>query len=432
MFFISLQAFSRKKRMIFKSQNRERGEMRWIIVCTLFFLLGNQLINCQTIDSLFSSDCSIDVARKGELSVEVDNLSFFKDNEDNSSFQEGYTLPGFWLQLKAAYQPLSDLRIEAGFHSLWFWGTNRYPAYTYIDLPTWNGKENSHNVHVLPFLRANIAVSSKLNFVMGNIYGGSNHGLIEPLYNPELNLTSDPEAGMQLLFNSRFLNFDMWLDWQSFIYKNDTHHEAFLYGISARIKVNDENSRFHVYFPVQNLIQHHGGEIDTLSGVYTTLNSSIGAGVQYNIDQKFLKNIQLETDFAFNKNPKNTDIPFGSGKGYYGRLAFRLKNFNLSSAYWKANNFISMYGNPFYGSLSFKNEGMYFKNQSMLHLLAEYVYPMGKGFDLGINSEIFYSLTGYLYAPETQEKHPFILENNRNFSFGVYLRMTPSFLLKKP
>lgn len=38
-----------------------------------------------------------------------------------------------------------------------------------------------------------------VDLILGNIYGGSNHGLIAPLYNPELNLTADPETGFQVL-----------------------------------------------------------------------------------------------------------------------------------------------------------------------------------------------------------------------------------------
>jgi hypothetical protein len=258
--------------------NNLKNKMRLIIVFVVTFLFGNQSISCQTVDSIFLSDYRIDPARKGELSVEVDNLTFFKNNECNSSFQKGYTLPGFWLQLKSVYQPLSHLKIETGVHSLWFWGTNRYPAYAYKDIATWNGKENLYKVHVLPYFRAHLKVSRNLYFVMGNIYGGANHGIMEPLYNPELNLTSDPESGMQLLYDSKFFDFDFWLDWQSFIFKNDTHNEAFVSGFSSKIKANDENSKFHVYFPVQNIIQHKGGELDTVSGVYTTLNAAIGAG----------------------------------------------------------------------------------------------------------------------------------------------------------
>jgi hypothetical protein len=179
------------------------------------------------------------------------------------------------------------------------------------------------------------------------------------------------------------------------------------------------------------MIQHRGGELDTLSGVSTTLNSAVGAGVQYNICSRTLKNINLEFDFLFNKNPQNIDIPFKKGKGYYGKLAFQIKNFNISASYWKSDNFTSMYGNPFYGYLSFKNDEMYFNKPSMLHALANYVYPIAKGFDMGINAEIFYFLTGYMYSTESPERYPFRLENNRNYSFGVYLRIHPEFLVKR-
>jgi hypothetical protein len=340
-------------------------------------------------------------------------------------------MPGLWLQVKSVYQPFNNLKIEAGAHSLWFWGASLYPVYTYRNIASWSGKENSHITHISPYFRAHFAVSKKLDFVMGNIYGGANHRLIDPLYNPELNLMSDPETGLQLLFSSGLLDFDMWLDWQSFIFKNDMHNEAFLYGFSSKIKANSENSRFHAYFPVQNLVQHEGGEIDTLGGVFTTVNSSVGAGVFFNSDMKVLKSINLEFDLVFNKNPENTAILFNKGTGYYSKLAFQLKNFNVSTSYWKSDNFISMYGNPFYGTVSGKHKGMYFKKLSMLHVLMDYVYPIKRGFELGINAEMFYFLTGYMYSPDSPAKYPFKLENNRNFSFGVYLRINPAFLIKQ-
>jgi hypothetical protein len=383
------------------------------------------------VNDIYKPDYRIDSSRTKELSIEVDNLTFFKNNEYNSSFQKGYTLPGFWLQLKSVYQPFNNLKVEAGAHSLWFWGANRYPAYTYRGLASREESEKLQNVHVLPFLRANIAFSKHLNFVMGNIYGGASHKLIEPLYNPELNLSSDPETGIQLLFDSKFFDFDLWIDWQTFIFNNDTHQEAFVSGFSAVVKANDEHSKFHVYFPVQNLIHHRGGEIDTISGVYTTLNTAIGAGVRYNANAKLLKNINLEFDYLYNKNPKETENKFGNGKGYYGKLAFQLKNFNVSTSYWKSDDFISLFGNPFYGIISYKQKGMFFKNLSMLKFETEYTYPLGKGFDFGINTSVFYFLTGYMYSDESPERYPFQLENNRNFSFGIYLRMNPAFLMKK-
>ena len=75
--------------------------------------------------------------KEGELSVEFDNLSFFKDDEYTGSFMKGYTLPGLWLQAKAVYYPLEMLKLEAGVHLQRFWGANRYPNMAYQDIAHW-------------------------------------------------------------------------------------------------------------------------------------------------------------------------------------------------------------------------------------------------------------------------------------------------------
>ena len=90
-----------------------------------------------------------------------------------------------------------------------------------------------------------MALSDHVNIVLGDIYGGANHNLIEPLYNPELNLTADPEAGLQLLYDSRRFDLDVWVNWESFIFREDTHQEAFTVGLSGRYKLNDPDARFH-------------------------------------------------------------------------------------------------------------------------------------------------------------------------------------------
>ena len=79
----------------------------------------------------------------------------------------------------------------------------------YQDIAYWKGDQYQKGVHVLPYFRAQMALSDHVNIVLGNIYGASNHNLIEPLYNPELNLTCDPEAGLQLLYDSKAFDLDV-------------------------------------------------------------------------------------------------------------------------------------------------------------------------------------------------------------------------------
>ena len=234
-----------------------------VCLCLLFCLAEISFVpalRAQIPDRVFKTDYQIDPEKRGELSVEIDNLSFFKDDEYTGSFMKGYTLPGLWLQAKAVYYPLGMLKLEAGVHLQRFWGANRYPNMAYQDIAHWKGEQYQKGFHALPWFRAQVALSDHVNIVLGDLYGAANHNLIEPLYNPELNMVADPEMGLQLLYNSRRLDLDVWVNWESFIFREDVHQEAFTVGLSTRFKLNDPDSRFHFYIPAQALAQHRGGD----------------------------------------------------------------------------------------------------------------------------------------------------------------------------
>ena len=398
----------------------------------MLFLSGGQIVYAQLADKLFTTDPQIDSLQKGKLSVEVDNLSFYKNNEFASTVQKGYTLPGFWLQLKAVYYPLSNLKVEAGVHSVWFWGAMRYPAIAYKDIPTWSGRDYSNNVHLLPHFRANLALSDNVNIVLGDIYGGSNHHLIEPLYNPELNLTSDPEKGLQILYKTKWLDLDLWADWLSFIYNLDTHQEAFVTGGSARFKLNSPESRFHKYLLLQGLIHHKGGEIDTTNTfVQTVMNGVLGAGLKWNVNGNVIDYVNVEFDMAGYTFPKGHSSYFKQGRGIYSKVSMQMKDFNLSTSYWSCRDFVSLFGSGFYSSISSKEEGMLYYRPKMLHIGADYTRSLGKGFVFGINAEAYYYLSGKMYSAEDGVYQPSAFGSNANFSMGVYMRINPSFLIKQ-
>jgi len=399
---------------------------------TILIISGRQRIYAQLNEKLFSTDYQIDSLSKGNLNIEIDNLSFFKNNEFISTVQKGYTLPGFWLQAKATYYPLSTLKIEAGVHSIWFWGATRYPAFAYKDLSTWAGPDSSNIVHIVPFFRANISLSKNLNIILGNIYGGSNHRLIEPLYNPELNLSSDPESGLQILYKNKWLDFDTWIDWVTFIYNLDTHQEAFIAGASARFKLNAPDSRFHVYFPLQWLSHHIGGEIEAGdSRGQTATNYAGGTGAMWNIKGRYLKNINAEFDYAGYYYPKGETFRHRNGRGFYSKLAVQINDFNISTSYWACKDFVSIFGSPFYSTVSTKIDNMMYDRPTMLHFGVDYVRSLGKGFTFGINAEAYYSLSGRMYSSETGIYEPSAFGSNSNYSMGIYLRVTPSFLIKR-
>ncbi len=245
-------------------------------------------------EKVFYTDPAIYPEETRQLRVSLDNLSFFKNNEFTGEFIKGYTLPGFWLKASASYQPLRNLRLDAGVSALCYWGADKYPNYAYMDIAEWKSEKYQPGTRLLPFLRGQIALSDNVDIILGHIYGGANHGLIEPLYYPELNLTADPEVGLQLLYKSRWVNLDAWVNWHSFIFQNDHHQEAFTVGLSMNIKFNHSESRFHIYMPVQGLAQHRGGEIDTITvnSVQTLMNGSVGVGMDWNTGYSIFKKSQ--------------------------------------------------------------------------------------------------------------------------------------------
>ena len=76
---------------------------------------------------LATSPYRLDTADVRTLRVELESISFFRNNEFPSPLADGYSLPGLWVQPKLTYMPLKQIKVELGLQALIFNGTNRYP-----------------------------------------------------------------------------------------------------------------------------------------------------------------------------------------------------------------------------------------------------------------------------------------------------------------
>ena len=376
-----------------------------------------------------SSDTRIDSAATGSLCVEIDNLSFFKDNEYEGEQSKGYSLPGLWVQPKLTYQPLHTVLLEAGFHALIFDGANKYPCYAYHDIGRWKGNQYQSGAHVLPFFRAQ-AQLKRVTFVLGDIYGGANHRVMEPLMNPEVNLTQDPEMGFQLLVDLPRYQLDAWLNWQSYIFEEDTHQEAFTVGIHQRISLNSQLSNINFYIPIDILIQHRGGEQDiTDMGVQTITNGGIGVGVQWNEPSRFFRRLNAEIAALGCWQQAGNMWPFNTGAAVSAMLSSELPcDFRVFGGLFYAKDFVSLYGAPFYSTLSQKHNGARFSRILTPHVGFEWSHTFAKDYILGAKVDAY-----PLYAGQLKKADGSTLPSTfaNNFSFGIYLRCRPSFLLSK-
>lgn len=384
------------------------------------------------IDSLlFENSHHIDSASCGELRLNFDALCFFRDNEYKGCLSKGYTLPGYRLQPTVSYQPLKNLRVEVGVSMLHYWGANKYPNLNYSDIATWKGDQTQTGFHLLPFFNVQLAVSRNFNLILGNIYGGANHRLIEPLYNQENTLSADPEMGVQMQWQTKPLDFDVWVNWESFIFDKDTHQEAFTFGLSTRFKANRPERRTHVYFPLQVAMQHRGGEINPDAEqrqVKTWMNAAAGVGVTIHTDNSILTRLNAEADVAYYRQMTGALLPFDNGKGVYLKAEADIWRFCLRGAYWDSSKFISIFGNPLYGSVGIHNRDFQMQRNRTVCAQLSYAQELGKGFSWGVQADVFNTLPTDDFVIGDK-----VYNNNNKVSLaaGIYLRVKPSFLLKK-
>lgn len=352
------------------------------------------------------------------LAVDAEALAFFKDNEFDGEHVTGYTLPGFRLQPRLTYQPHDAVRIEAGVHALIFSGANKYPCFAYHDIARWKGNQYQRGAHLLPFLRAQAQVGC-VNFVFGTLYGGANHGLVEPMMNAEVNLSQDPEMGFQILVDKPRYHLDTWINWQSFIFREDTHQEALTFGLSQRIALNEPQSPVAVYLPIDILMQHRGGEIDSTDmGVQTFDNAALGLGLRWHADGRIVNSLTAEATGLFSWQQFGEVWPFRTGFGASLTLsADVLRECRLFAMTVWARDFCTLYGSPFFCTYS-TEFGRDFSHGLTSHIGAEWSHTFSPSCILGAKVDTYLCS----FANESM---------GFNFSVGFFLRCSPRFILKR-
>ncbi|MGN0234664.1 MAG: hypothetical protein ACI4B5_09610 [Bacteroidaceae bacterium] len=370
-------------------------------------------------NNLSTTEYRVDTSMLRTLRVNVDNLTFFRDNEYSSTLTKGYSLPGLWIQPRLAYTPHRQIDFEVGLHASIFHGANKYPNYVYHDIGKWKGKQYQRGAHVLPWIRAR-AQFRYVTIVLGDIYGGQNHQLIEPLFNSETNLSQDPEAGFQLLWDRKHLHSDTWLNWQSYIFEEDSHQEAFTVGTSWKIRPGNTNKSWQWYIPVQLVIQHRGGEQDTTSmGVQTIANAASGAGLSWiPHKRKALTQVFAEANALFACQQSGSLWPFDNGTAFHATAGLSLwKRLNFRAGYFIApKHFVSLYGNHFFSTVSVR-DGKSYDGMSTAYAHVEYNHIFAQRYVLGAEAELF-----QCYLPT---------RNETNMSFGMYLRVNPEIVIKR-
>ena len=100
---------------------------RFLFIIPLYIIVCQDIMAQEMWNDLATSEYRTDTTEVKALRVEIDNLSFFHDNEYTGKLVNGYSLPGLWVQPKLTFNPIRQIGLELGLHALIFNGANKYP-----------------------------------------------------------------------------------------------------------------------------------------------------------------------------------------------------------------------------------------------------------------------------------------------------------------
>ncbi len=381
----------------------------------------------------------VDSTQTKTLGIELEALAFFKDNEFDGNVQRGYSLPGVRLQPRLTYTPIDEIKLELGLHATIYSGANKYPCYVFHDIATWKGDQYQSGAHLLPFFRATARFKS-ITLAVGDIYGGATHGFVEPMYNPELILTDDPEMGFQMIVDTKRWHSDLWMNWQSYIFKESSHQEAFTVGWTQNINVwkrTKEDRTHSLDIPIQLVIQHRGGEQDnTKMGVQTIANGALGMGYEYKAPgNRIVTGVQAEVMALYCLQQSGNLWPFKNGPALWVKASVDfIRDLRVTAGFFSAKDFCSLYGSQYFGTLSTKRAGGRFDGMNTGLISLEYSRTFASAYTIGANLKAYIYKTGSLALPaDDTHPEPYTIpgEFRTPFSFGVYFRCSPSFVLKR-
>ena len=345
-----------------------------IIIPSIFCF--NQLIaqDYSDLNEYLRTEKTFSADNNSKLLFGIENTNFVKNNEYFNKFYDGYTLLGYSLKPKLIYFPSANTKIEAGAYILKYSGVEEFSK-------------------VLPVFTFQYRIGPHLDFVLGSLYGTINHKLIEPLFQFEKYYESNEESGLQFLYHNRYLESDLWVNWERFIFPSSPYKEEFATGFSNTIKLTDEKSKWVVNIPVQAIIAHRGGQIDTASvKLETLMNSAIGLNLGRKFEKGFIKYIGLENHYlTYNDLHGNAPL-LDNGYAIYSNLKLSSKKYHLELGYFQGHNFVAPRGEPLFQSVSQKDTAYVKTNRQLITGKLGFDHEISKGIKLGVRFESYYDV----------------------------------------
>ncbi|RRB02381.1 hypothetical protein [Larkinella rosea] len=277
----------------------------------------------------------VDSTRK--LNFRFNSLGFAKNNEFFGPIADGYTLFGYQLNPRLAYQPAPNVVLEAGIYLKSDFGQERITQLA----PTFTVKFRHKN----------------WNYLFGTLEGSVSHKLIEPLYNFERLLRQRIENGLQINHQTTRTFFDFWISYLQNTLPGYTRQEHFWGGFSLERSLLHKPG-FQLSIPVQLTVFHAGGQnIVSPLPVRTALNAAASLSAKWQRRTSgFLRSARLDTYVVgYSENAEKNY----AGGGFYPNLTVQFKPLTVLISYWRGTNYRAEYGGDLYQSYTRRFNSVY-------------------------------------------------------------------------
>ena len=306
------------------------------ILLSVFICLGLSSYS-QHISGAMDFSAPINSVDSNTIGISYKNLFYFRDYEYFHNIQTGYTLFGTWHDPRITIQPNQWLRLEAGVLLQKEFGDKKF--------------DRAWPIFSLQLQRKNF------RFLIGALESNQAHELLEPLMSYDKVIERPVEEGVQFKIKNKRISLDLWLDWELRQKENSDYPEELTGGLSTTFTLTNPDKPLQVKIPVQFVMPHKGGQLDTNHSIVTTvMNNAAGVYIQWNNPNKnsWLKQLRADGYYVGYKHfHKSTLYPFDEGHGQLINFFLQSKwNLAFLSTYWNGNDYIAPKGSKLFSSIS--------------------------------------------------------------------------------
>lgn len=312
--------------------------MKYIPLYILLFVIGLcRPAKAQHISGAMNFTNPVEAADSNSLTLSYSNLFYFRDYEYFHNIQEGYTLFGSWHYPRITIQPNKWLKLEGGILLQKDFGNNDFSR-------AW------------PVFSLQLQ-KNDFRFIVGALEGNQTHRLPEPLMQYDQVIERPIEEGFQFKVNKKRFQSDLWLDWEIRQKENADYPEELTGGVSLSYTLTQPGKAFQVKIPLQIIIPHKGGQLDTNSSVVsTTIDHAKGIWLEWNNPDKKNWLQQLRSDgyhIGYYHSQDSKLYPFEKGNGVLINFFARSKwDLSFLASYWNGNKYIAPHGGKLFQSIS--------------------------------------------------------------------------------